>query len=175
MPCTIQVCTNSRRPAFCWKWTHLSVIILLLLLLLYTTTTTSLRTSLPYATLKSLLRRSSRQRFPLASRFQRCTCSPKHVRVRPSAGLSVSGTDVIRLHRPIIESADRPVPKALFNDPQTVDDGGASFSAGHYRYNLSRYLIAISFSLSFYLIKCFPLVIDLSVSRYVCSKISDNR
>ena len=22
MPCTIQVCTNSRRPAFCWKWTQ---------------------------------------------------------------------------------------------------------------------------------------------------------
>ena len=34
MPCTMQVCTNSRRPAFCWKWTQLSVLLLLLLLLL---------------------------------------------------------------------------------------------------------------------------------------------
>ena len=34
MPCTIQVCTNSRRPAFCWKWTQRSVLLLLLLLLL---------------------------------------------------------------------------------------------------------------------------------------------
>ena len=34
MPCTIQVCTNSRRPAFCWKWTQRSVLRLLLLLLL---------------------------------------------------------------------------------------------------------------------------------------------
>ena len=33
MPCTIQVCTNSRRPAFCWKWTQRSVLLLLLLLL----------------------------------------------------------------------------------------------------------------------------------------------
>ena len=32
MPCTIQVCTNSRRPAFCWKWTQRSVLLLLLLL-----------------------------------------------------------------------------------------------------------------------------------------------
>ena len=30
MPCTIQVCTNSRRPAFCWKWTQRSVLLLLL-------------------------------------------------------------------------------------------------------------------------------------------------
>ena len=48
-------------------------------------------------------------------------------------------------------------------------------SAGHYCGNLSRYFIAISFSLSFYRDKFFPLVIDLSVSRYFCSKISDNR
>ena len=34
MPCTIQVCTNSHRPAFCWKWTQRSVLRLLLLLLL---------------------------------------------------------------------------------------------------------------------------------------------
>ena len=34
MPCTIQVCTNSHRPAFCWKWTQRSVLWLLLLLLL---------------------------------------------------------------------------------------------------------------------------------------------
>ena len=34
MPCTIQVCTNSHRPAFCWKWTQWSVLRLLLLLLL---------------------------------------------------------------------------------------------------------------------------------------------
>ena len=27
-----QVCTNSRRPAFCWKWTQRSVLLLLLLL-----------------------------------------------------------------------------------------------------------------------------------------------
>ena len=32
--CTIEVCTNSRRPAFCWKWTQRSVLLLLLLLLL---------------------------------------------------------------------------------------------------------------------------------------------
>ena len=43
-------------------------------------------------------------------------------------------------------------------------------SAGHYRDNLSRYFIAISFSLSFYRIIFFSLVIDLSVSRYFCSK-----
>ena len=48
-------------------------------------------------------------------------------------------------------------------------------TAGHYRDNLPPYFIAISFSLSFYLIKCFPLVLNLSVSRYFCSKISDNR
>ena len=30
MPCTIQVCANSRRPAFCWKWTQRSVLLLLL-------------------------------------------------------------------------------------------------------------------------------------------------
>ena len=30
MPCTIQVCTNSSRPAFCWKWTQRSVLLLLL-------------------------------------------------------------------------------------------------------------------------------------------------
>ena len=48
-------------------------------------------------------------------------------------------------------------------------------SAGHYRDNLSRYFIAISFLLSFYRDKIFRLVIDLSVSRYFCSKISDNR
>ena len=35
MPCTIQVCTNSHRSAFCWKWTQRSVLRLLLLLLLY--------------------------------------------------------------------------------------------------------------------------------------------
>ena len=35
--------------------------------------------------------------------------------------------------------------------------------------------IEISFSLSVYRDKFFPLVIDLSVSRYFCSKISDNR
>ena len=34
MPCTIQVCTNSRRPAFCRKWTQRSVLRRLLLLLL---------------------------------------------------------------------------------------------------------------------------------------------
>ena len=34
MPCTIQVCTNSRRPAFCWKQTQRSVLLLCLLLLL---------------------------------------------------------------------------------------------------------------------------------------------
>ena len=34
MPYTIQVCTNSRRPAFCWKWTQRSVLLLLPLLLL---------------------------------------------------------------------------------------------------------------------------------------------
>ena len=34
MPCTIQVCTNSHRPAFCWKWTQRSVLWRLLLLLL---------------------------------------------------------------------------------------------------------------------------------------------
>ena len=28
MPCTIQVCTNSRRPAICWKWTQRSVLLL---------------------------------------------------------------------------------------------------------------------------------------------------
>ena len=33
MPCTIQVCTNSCRLAFCWKWTQRSVLLLLLLLL----------------------------------------------------------------------------------------------------------------------------------------------
>ena len=33
--CTFQVCTNSRRPAFCWKCTQQSVLLLLLLLLLY--------------------------------------------------------------------------------------------------------------------------------------------
>ena len=31
MPCTMQVFTNSRRPAFCWKWTKRSVLLLLLL------------------------------------------------------------------------------------------------------------------------------------------------
>ena len=47
MPCTIQVCTNSRRPTFCWIWTQRSVLLLLLLrllllllLLLPTSTTT---------------------------------------------------------------------------------------------------------------------------------------
>ena len=35
MPCTIQVCTNSHRPAFCWKWTQRSVLRLLRLLLLH--------------------------------------------------------------------------------------------------------------------------------------------
>ena len=35
-------------------------------------------------------------------------------------------------------------------------------SAGHYRDNLSQYFIIISFSLSFYQINFFPLVIDLS-------------
>ena len=47
-------------------------------------------------------------------------------------------------------------------------------SARHYCDNLSRYFIAISFSLSFYRIIFFPLVIDLSVSQYFWSKISDN-
>ena len=31
MSCTIKVCTNSRRPAFSWKWTQRSVLLLLLL------------------------------------------------------------------------------------------------------------------------------------------------
>ena len=34
MPCTIQVCTNSRRPAFCWKWTQRSVLLLLLIIII---------------------------------------------------------------------------------------------------------------------------------------------
>ena len=29
MLCIIQMCTNSRRPAFCWKWTQRSVLLLL--------------------------------------------------------------------------------------------------------------------------------------------------
>ena len=40
MPCTIQVCTNSRRPAFCWKWTQRSVLLPLLLLVLLLNTNT---------------------------------------------------------------------------------------------------------------------------------------
>ena len=32
MPCTIQLCINSRRPVFCWKWAQWSVLLLLLLL-----------------------------------------------------------------------------------------------------------------------------------------------
>ena len=34
MPCIIQVCTNSRKPAFCWKRTQRTVLLLLLPLLL---------------------------------------------------------------------------------------------------------------------------------------------
>ena len=48
-------------------------------------------------------------------------------------------------------------------------------SAGQYRDNLSQYFIVISVQLSFIAIKKIPLIIDLSVSRYFCSKISDNR
>ena len=51
MPYTIQVSTNSHRPAFCWKWTQRSVLLLLRLLLLLLlprapTTTTTTTTSL---------------------------------------------------------------------------------------------------------------------------------
>ena len=35
MPCTIQMCTNSRRPAFCWKWPQRSVLLLLLIIIIY--------------------------------------------------------------------------------------------------------------------------------------------
>ena len=45
----------------------------------------------------------------------------------------------------------------------------------HYQcWALSRYFIVISFLLSFNALKNFPLVVDLSVSRYFCSKISDS-
>ena len=113
MPYTIQVCTNSRRPAFCWKWTQRCVLLLLRLLHYFASLGDS---EIPSP---EILQAAVSSGFEVPE-------VAKRVRVRPSAGLSVSGTDGIRHHRPIVESADRPVPKAPFNGPQTVDVGSIS-------------------------------------------------